>query len=90
MITEEIVLDRDSVDLIQELNKDFPTWTIKNMGSGRHYHFISKDRKEKGVLEITFPEDLGDRVVLKIADNRKSSWSLKALTQLKSYLKSYK
>ena len=70
------------------LSTNFPTWRFQNMSSTKnpkitHYHIYSTDKKIKGVLEITHDPSRNKEVVLKIADNRKTDWSLQALDTLK-------
>lgn len=54
-----------------------------------HYHVYSNDRLETGVLELTYRHVDPTKVRLKVADNRKSRWSISALEALTAYLTSF-
>jgi len=75
-------------EFLDLLFTNFPTWAFQNMSSSKnhqisHYHIYSKDKKIRGVLEISHDSSTNEEVVLKIADNRKTDWSLEALNTLK-------
>lgn len=60
------------------------------MGNGKrkiyHYHIRSKNLNEKGVFELTFNVETPSKLVLKIADDRKTIWSINAMKQFLSSL----
>lgn len=94
MIQERHQIKEKTFSVFLELvSKEFTNWKFKNMSSAKdggifHYHISPRDTQSRGVLEITHNSSKNNEIILKIADNRKTSWSLEALDLLKTYLTS--
>jgi hypothetical protein len=84
---------KDFPKLISEIKKQFPEWEYKSMGvlktmiGGMHYHISSKDKKEKGVVEITLAPELKGQMEIKVATNRMKEWSEDAVKKLVKWMK---
>ncbi|SRR5258708_1074333 len=85
----------DFESLIEKLTRKFQDWQFKDMGGlstikdSIHYHISSKNKDEKGVLEITFDPSLSLTVILKIAKNRYSEWTSNALNEAMQFIETY-
>lgn len=89
MIKVIVPLKKSFSKFIDDFSSNFPLWEVKDMSSEKntdisHYHVYPKDKKIKGVLEITYDSRKNDEIILKIADNRKTEWSLRALEEVKN------
>ncbi len=78
--------------IITDMETGFANWSFKDMNGlstipdSIHYHISSKDKNVIGTLEITFDPELKNIITLKIAKNRLSDWSMKALDEVVKYL----
>jgi hypothetical protein len=83
---------KSHLKLMNKLWMEFPQWSIKNMGTLKsvpnsvHYHIQSKRKDETGTIEIILAPDKRDRILLKIAKNRKGNWATRAKKDLSRYL----
>jgi hypothetical protein len=86
---------KDFLSIILGMQSHFADWSFKDMGGlsaikdSIHYHVSSNDKTITGTLEITFDPSLKNVITLKIAKNRLSDWSMKALDEIVKFLEIY-
>ena len=82
----------DFLSLILDMQTEFKDWSFKDMNGlsmipdSLHYHISPNTKSITGTLEITFDPSLKNVITLKIAKNRLSDWSMKALDEVVKFL----